>query len=218
MFGMSLPEVLLVVVLALVVFGPERIPKVARTVGRFMREARRAAAEVKNTLDIEDVRRDLRARNLARQRSEPPGPPAPSPLITPPPATSAPAAAVATAPAAAVATAPAAAARVPAAGPAPQTAAEPAPELPVVRPPRGAVAVDDTPEREAALAREDARLERELRAYLGLPDAESPLRDVALPPRATPHGRLEEYLLADAAPPHATASLHKVLLPLGTRS
>lgn len=63
MFGMSLAEIVLIGVLALIVFGPERIPKLARTVGGFIREMRRASAEVQRHLEIEDIRRELRERN-----------------------------------------------------------------------------------------------------------------------------------------------------------
>ncbi len=66
MFGMSLPEIAIVAVLGLIVFGPKRIPQVAYAVGAAMRELRRAAAEVRRTIDVEDLRRDLRVKNIAR--------------------------------------------------------------------------------------------------------------------------------------------------------
>jgi sec-independent protein translocase protein TatB len=40
-------EIIVVAVLALIVFGPQRLPEIARTVGRFLNEARRMANEVK---------------------------------------------------------------------------------------------------------------------------------------------------------------------------
>ena len=52
MFGMSLTEITVILVLGLIVFGPERIPKIARTVGKAIREMRKAAAEVRRTIDI----------------------------------------------------------------------------------------------------------------------------------------------------------------------
>ena len=51
------PELLVVIVLALIIFGPRRLPEIGRTVGRSMREFRRAAselrAEIENDLDEE---------------------------------------------------------------------------------------------------------------------------------------------------------------------
>jgi Tat protein translocase TatB subunit len=40
-------EILVVAVLALIIFGPQRLPEIARTVGKFLNEARRMANEVK---------------------------------------------------------------------------------------------------------------------------------------------------------------------------
>ena len=41
-------EILMVLVVALIVFGPEKLPGMARTVGRTMNQLRRMADEVKN--------------------------------------------------------------------------------------------------------------------------------------------------------------------------
>ena len=51
------PELLVIIVLALIIFGPRRLPEIGRTVGKSMREFRRAAselrAEIENDLDEE---------------------------------------------------------------------------------------------------------------------------------------------------------------------
>ena len=62
-------EVLVVAVLALIVFGPERLPDIARTIGRTLNELRRMAAEVKDEFSagLDDV------------EDEPDEPPAPAP-------------------------------------------------------------------------------------------------------------------------------------------
>ena len=44
-------EILVVLVVALVVFGPERLPEMARKVGRATNELRRMAADVKSEFD-----------------------------------------------------------------------------------------------------------------------------------------------------------------------
>lgn len=54
-------EILLILVVALIVFGPKRLPEMGRTVGRSLREFRRAAsdlrAEIETDLDVEEPRR-----------------------------------------------------------------------------------------------------------------------------------------------------------------
>ncbi len=51
---MSLAEILVVLVLVLVVVGPERLPEVARTVGKGLREIRRATNLFRDTMMVED--------------------------------------------------------------------------------------------------------------------------------------------------------------------
>jgi sec-independent protein translocase protein TatA len=52
------PELLVILVLALIIFGPRRLPEIGRTIGKSMREFRRAAselrAEIEQDLDEED--------------------------------------------------------------------------------------------------------------------------------------------------------------------
>jgi sec-independent protein translocase protein TatA len=60
MFGIGLPELMLIMVLALLVLGPQRLPEVARLVGRAYAQLRRASEEFQNT-----IRQDISA--LERQ-------------------------------------------------------------------------------------------------------------------------------------------------------
>lgn len=54
MFGpLGVPELLFILVLALLIFGPRRLPEIGRTVGRAMGEFRRASTELQRTLNTE---------------------------------------------------------------------------------------------------------------------------------------------------------------------
>ena len=59
MFGIGLPELLLILVLGLLVLGPQRLPEVARTVGRLYGQLRRASEEFQRTIrqDLETLDR-----------------------------------------------------------------------------------------------------------------------------------------------------------------
>ena len=54
MFGsLGFPEILFILALALIVFGPRRLPEVGRTIGRALGEFRRATGDLKRTFDQE---------------------------------------------------------------------------------------------------------------------------------------------------------------------
>lgn len=68
MFGpLGVPEIMLIMVVALILFGPRQMPKIGRTIGQAMGEFRRASNEFKKTIEDEvaagelrDVRNNLR--------------------------------------------------------------------------------------------------------------------------------------------------------------
>lgn len=61
MFDVAFSEILLVAVVALVVIGPERLPKVARTLGLLVGRMQRYVHQVKR-----DIEHELHAQELAR--------------------------------------------------------------------------------------------------------------------------------------------------------
>lgn len=61
-------EIVVVAVVALIVFGPERLPQMARTVGRTVNELRRQAAEIRAEFEsgLDDPEPDDRTARDAR--------------------------------------------------------------------------------------------------------------------------------------------------------
>jgi len=60
MFGIGMPELVIIFVIALLVFGPKELPKIGKTIGRAMGEFRRASDELKDGIqrEIEMVERE----------------------------------------------------------------------------------------------------------------------------------------------------------------
>jgi TatA/E family protein of Tat protein translocase len=49
--GLGFPEILVIVLVILLLFGPKRIPELSRAVGRGLREFRKAMREIESQLD-----------------------------------------------------------------------------------------------------------------------------------------------------------------------
>jgi TatA/E family protein of Tat protein translocase len=82
MFGpLGLPEVLFILVLALLIFGPRKLPEIGRTLGKAMGEFRRATTELKRSINTEIALEDDDDRpkytRSARQSVENPDEPEP---------------------------------------------------------------------------------------------------------------------------------------------
>lgn len=74
MFDIGFPELLIVAVVLLLVVGPERMPEVLRTVGRWMGSARRSFDHLRQELEREvgadEIRRDLHNARIMEQARE----------------------------------------------------------------------------------------------------------------------------------------------------
>jgi sec-independent protein translocase protein TatA len=49
MFGIGIPELILILVVALILLGPQKLPEVAKSLGRGMRELKRASDDLRET-------------------------------------------------------------------------------------------------------------------------------------------------------------------------
>ena len=71
MFDIGFSEIALIAVVALLVLGPERLPKVARTAGALMRRARNSWQDVRSEIERELAAEDLkRTINETRQAAD----------------------------------------------------------------------------------------------------------------------------------------------------
>ena len=53
MFGMGMPEILLIMAVALIVIGPKKLPELAKTLGKAFGEFRKATSDLKDTFSVD---------------------------------------------------------------------------------------------------------------------------------------------------------------------
>lgn len=81
MFGVGIPELIVILVVALVVLGPERLPEVARGLGKALGELRRATSGL--TGELKEVQRSFQEESRAIARSAEPRPRPAPPAMAP---------------------------------------------------------------------------------------------------------------------------------------
>ncbi len=72
MFGIGMPELLLILALALIVIGPKKLPDIAKALGRGMGEFKKATDELKNTIHEESRQAETREKLLKEGKIQPP--------------------------------------------------------------------------------------------------------------------------------------------------
>ncbi len=82
----GMPEMVVIAVIALIIFGPRKLPELGKSLGKSIAEFKRASNELKNTLEDE-----IRTEELQEARKTAQVPPSPAgPSSTAAPATTAP--------------------------------------------------------------------------------------------------------------------------------
>lgn len=89
MFDVSLIELAVIALVALLVLGPEKLPRAARTVGLYVRKAKQSwysvRADIERELAADELRRSLKQTEASVRETAALAHPLPSPGSSPPP-------------------------------------------------------------------------------------------------------------------------------------
>ena len=68
MFGsIGMPELIIILVIALIIFGPRKLPELGKSLGRSLNEFKRASTDLQNTLE-QEIRLEEQKEKQAREK------------------------------------------------------------------------------------------------------------------------------------------------------
>jgi sec-independent protein translocase protein TatA len=70
MFGsIGMPELIIILVIALIIFGPRKLPELGKSLGRSLNEFKKASTDLQNTLE-QEIKIEEQKESAAKAKSE----------------------------------------------------------------------------------------------------------------------------------------------------
>lgn len=75
MFGIGTGELIVILVVALIIIGPQKLPEIAKTLGKAMGEVKRATRDIQDELKFDELLRDEEPQKTPPRRTSSTPPP-----------------------------------------------------------------------------------------------------------------------------------------------
>lgn len=75
MFGIGTGELIVILIVALIIIGPQKLPEIAKSLGKAMGEVKRATRDIQDELKFDDLLKDEEPPQAPSPRTPPTQPP-----------------------------------------------------------------------------------------------------------------------------------------------
>jgi len=70
MFGIGMPELIIILIIALIIFGPKKLPEMGKALGRAIKEFKKTSQELKEEIELEDIQEPLKIEEKEKSQKE----------------------------------------------------------------------------------------------------------------------------------------------------
>jgi TatA/E family protein of Tat protein translocase len=68
MFGIGMPELIIILIIALIIFGPKKLPEMGKALGRAIKEFKKTSQELKEEIEFDDIQDSFKIEDKSKKK------------------------------------------------------------------------------------------------------------------------------------------------------